>query len=134
MATTLRGAAARPCTAILAIAIVAGSASLLDPPAAFAEQCVGTTERINTDVMDVEHLVKLDSCKAQELVDAYGDAKDASGLVGALGARWWPVGVAGGVFFEWAWSNQAKVKRAAAAGRGVEFRDEHGIIQDAEPQ
>ncbi|MGH8964557.1 MAG: hypothetical protein ACRDXB_04395, partial [Actinomycetes bacterium] len=83
---------------------------------------------------NVSYLVRIDSCKAQELVDAFGQVKDAAGLSGALGAKWWPVGVAGGVLFAWAWHNQNMVKNAAAAGTGVEFVMAHGIVVTAEPQ
>lgn len=111
-----------------------GGASLIDPQVAFAQQCVGRTERVNLDYNDVSYAVKVDSCKAQQLVDAYGNVKDEAGLAGLLGARWWPVGVASGVFFAWAWNNQAQVKGAAAAGRGVEFIQAHGVIVEARPQ
>lgn len=134
MATTVRCTAVRLCAVVLASAITIGSASLINPRLAFAEQCVGSNEKIWWDNRDVEHTVKIDSCKANELVDAYGDVKDAAGLTGALGAKWWPVGVASGIFFEWAWSNQAEIKSAAAAGRGVEFDDEYGIVRRARPQ
>jgi hypothetical protein len=101
---------------------------------AFAAGCVGVNDRVAQDVSDVGYTIKVDSCKATELVDAYGDVKDAAGLAGALGARWWPVGTAGGVLFGWAWHNQAAVKRAATAGRGVQFDMQNGIVHLAEPQ
>lgn len=77
---------------------------------------------------------KIDSCQTQQLVDAYGNAKDASGLAGALGAKWWPVGAVSGVFFASAWNNQVKVKNAAVAGRGIELILVHGVIIRARPQ
>jgi hypothetical protein len=134
MSTTLRRTAARSCIAFLATVIVVGGASFIDPHPAFAQQCVGRNERVNLDYNDVGYSVKIDSCKAQELVDAYGDVKDAAGLAGALGAKWWPVGAASGVLFAWAWNNQAQVKGAAAAGRGVEFDMMHGVVMNAGPQ
>jgi hypothetical protein len=134
MTTTLRGTAARLCAALLASAIMIGSASLIDPQLAFAQSCAGRNERVNIDYVDVARAVKIDSCKAQQLVDTYGDVKDAAGLAGALGAKWWPVGTASGVLFAWAWNNQAQVRGAAAAGRGVEFLELHGIITEARPQ
>jgi hypothetical protein len=134
MTTTIRGAAVRFCTAILASVILIGGASIIAPPPAFAQQCVGRTERVSIDYVDVAYAVKIDSCKAQELVDTYGDVKDAAGLAGALGAKWWPVGTASGILFAWAWNNQAKVKGAATAGRGVEFLELHGVVSQARPQ
>jgi hypothetical protein len=95
---------------------------------------VRRNERVALDLNDVSHLVRLDSCKAQELVDAYGNVKDASGLAGALGAQWWPVGTAGGVLVGWARHNQAQVKGAAAAGRGAEFLLVNGVVMQAHPQ
>jgi hypothetical protein len=95
---------------------------------------VGINERVNTDFSDVHHLTKIDSCKAEELMDAYGDVKDAAGLAALLGARWWPVGTASAVFYAWSWNNQALVREAARAGRGVEFVDANGVIRQARPE
>lgn len=134
IATIGRDTAVRLRAAALASAIMIGGASFLAPQTAFAQQCVGDTEKVSLDFSDVHHLVKIDSCKAEELVDAYGNVKDEAGLVAMLGARWWPVGVASGVLFAWAWNNQAEVKRAAAAGRGVEFDETMGIVMNARPQ
>jgi hypothetical protein len=103
MATALRGIAVRLTATVLASATMIGGASLINPQIAFAEQCVGRNERVAEDFSDVQYSVNIDSCRAQKLVDAYGDAKDASGLAGALGAKWWPVGTASGVIFAWAW-------------------------------
>jgi hypothetical protein len=134
MKTTLRGTAVRLCAVFLASAIMVGGVSLIDSQFAFAQQCEGRTERVNLDYNDVTHAVKIDSCKAQQLVDAYGNVKDEAGLMGLLGARWWPIGAASGVLFGWAWNNQAKVKGAATAGRGVEFIESHGVVVTARPQ
>lgn len=134
MMPTLRRTATRFCVAILASTTLTAASSLIDPQLAFAQQCVGRTERISIDYVDVAYAVKVDSCKAQELVDAYGDVKDAAGLAGALGAKWWPIGTASGVFFAWAWNNQAQVRGAATAGRGVEFLELHGVVSQARPQ
>jgi hypothetical protein len=134
MERTLCGTVARLCAAVLASVVMVGGASVIDPQLASAQECVGDNERVNLDYNDVSYLVKIDSCKAQELVDTYGDVKDAAGLAGALGAKWWPVGTASGVLFAWAWNNQAQVRGAAAAGRGVEFVMAHGVVVDARPQ
>jgi hypothetical protein len=134
MTKTIHSTAVRFCTALLASMILIGGASFAAPPPAFAQQCIGRTERVSIDYVDVAYAVKIDSCKAQELVDSYGDVKDAAGLAGALGAKWWPVGTASGILFAWAWNNQAQVKRAATGGRGVEFLELHGVISQARPQ
>jgi hypothetical protein len=134
MATTLRGTAVRLCAAVLASAIMIGGATLIDPQLAFAQQCMGRNERVALDYSDVSYSIRMDSCKAQQLVDTYGDVKDAAGLTGALAAKWWPVGTVSGVFFGWAWNNQAQVRGAAAAGRGVEFLQLNGVIVQARPQ
>mgnify|MGYP006954548309 CR=1 FL=1 len=39
--------------------------------------------------------IKVDSCKTQEMIDAYANVKDATGLAGLLGSKYWPVGVSG---------------------------------------
>jgi len=133
-ATARNGTAGRLCTTALATAFMIGGASFIAPQTAAAQQCVGVNERLNTDVSDVHHLTKIDSCKAEELMDAYGDVKDAAGLAALLGAKWWPVGTASAVFFGWAWNNQAQVRGAARAGQGVEFVDANGVIMRARPQ
>ncbi|MGQ0577125.1 MAG: hypothetical protein ACT4RN_23420 [Pseudonocardia sp.] len=97
---------------------VSASPASLNPvgPIAFAQQCIGEN---GTESFQIElAYIKIDSCRAQELVDSYGNAKDAAGLTGALGAKWWPVGVASGAFFAWAWLNQSQIKSAAAADSG----------------
>ncbi|MBD8020983.1 hypothetical protein [Brevibacterium gallinarum] len=72
--------------------------------------------------------MKIDSCKASKLVDAYGNAKDASGLAGLLGAKWWPAGVVAGVFYGWAWKNQSAVKKCASKGTGIKFKEVGGVV------
>lgn len=72
--------------------------------------------------------VKVDSCKVGELIDGYGRVKDANGLAGLLGAKWWPVGAAAGLFFGWAWGNQEAVKSCAAPGTGIKFTEATGIV------
>jgi hypothetical protein len=129
-----RGVTARLCATFAAAVIMVGGVALISPQLAFAQECVGRTERVNLDYNDVILAVKINSCKAQQLVDAYGNVKDEAGLMGLLGARWWPVGAASGVLFAWAWNNQSKVKGAASAGRGVEFIEAHGVIVTARPQ
>lgn len=130
----LSGVRIRILASVVISGVMFGGLSVAGPYVAFAEQCVGTNEREPLDNDGVSFSVKINSCKAQELVDAYGDAKDAAGLVGALGAKWWPVGIASGVFFGWSWQNQSQVKGAAAAGRGVEFLEVEGVIMQARAQ
>lgn len=129
-----RGIMLRVTTMTLATGLLFGGIALTDPHPAFAQACVGENERVAQDFSDVGYTIKIDSCHAAALVDSYGDVKDAAGLAGALGAKWWPVGVASGIFFAWAWNNQAEIKSAAAAGRGVQFDQQNGIIHLAEPQ
>lgn len=78
--------------------------------------------------------VKVDSCKANQLVDAYGKAKDAAGLVGMLGAKWWPVGVTSGITFGWAWANQESVKSCASKGTGIKFKEVNGVVMSCSAQ
>jgi hypothetical protein len=132
--TTLRGIEVRIVAIVLASGAMFGGASLVDPHPALAEQCVGSNGREAQDFSDVQYVTNIDSCKANELVDDYGRVKDASGLAGALGAKWWPVGTVTGAFFAWAWNNQEHIKGAAAAGRGVQFTQVNGIIMEASPQ
>ena len=130
----MRRAAARLCATVLASVVAIGGVSAIDPEFAFAQECVGVDERLNTDFSDVHHLVMIDSCKALELVDAYGNVKDTAGLAAMLGAKWWPVGVSSAALFGWAWNNQAQVRGAARAGQGVEFVSANGVIMRARPQ
>lgn len=68
------------------------------------------------------------------MVDAYGQVKDAAGLGGLLGAKWWPAGVTGGIFFAWAWSNQNAIKNCAANGSGIQFEKINGFVSGCSPQ
>ena len=134
IATIGRDTAVRLCAAALASAILVGGASFIAPQTAFAQECVGANERVALDFSDVHYLIKIDSCKAEELMDAYGDVKDAAGLAALLVARWWPVGTSSAIFYAWAWNNQAKVRDAARAGQGVEFDQAMGVVVNARPQ
>jgi hypothetical protein len=78
--------------------------------------------------------VKVDSCKVQQLIDSYGQVKDAAGLAGLLGAGYWPVGVTGGLFYGWAWLNQGLIKDCANAGSGIKFREINGIVSGCSGQ
>ncbi len=130
----MSGARVRTMLSVLVLTALAGTGVLACPGRAFAEQCVGVNGMELISMGGETMSGKMDSCQAQQLVDAYGNAKDASGLAGALGAKWWPVGVVSGVFFASAWNNQVKVKNAAAAGRGIELILIHGVIIRARPQ
>ena len=78
--------------------------------------------------------VKVDSCKASELVDSYSKVKSSAGLASLLGAKWWPVGVTAGVFTAWAWANQETVKKCASNGTGISFKEASGIVVNCTPQ
>lgn len=73
----------------LAVLLLAGGGVLTSTSSALAQQCVGVNERVPLDQMLVTYSVKVDSCKVEELVGAYGQVMNASGLAGLLGARWW---------------------------------------------
>lgn len=72
--------------------------------------------------------IQIDSCKVKSLIAKYGVVKDATGLASALGAKFWPVGVASGVVFAWAWNNQAQLQGCSKKGTGVRLRQWAGII------
>lgn len=118
----------------LTVLLLAGGGVLTSISSALAQQCVGVNERVPLDQMLVTYSVKVDSCKVEELVGAYGQVMNASGLAGLLGARWWPVGVGAGVFFGWAWDNQNRVRECAAAGSGIEFIETQGFVNGCSAQ
>ena len=117
--------------AIVATALV--SAILIGTPAAaFAGPCRGNNSRtlVTFDYstgVTVED-IRIDSCKVKTLISKYGVVKDAAGLAGLLGARFWPVGVTAGVFFGWAWNNQSQLIGCSRSGKGIRLRQWAGII------
>jgi len=117
--------------AIVATALV--SAILIGTPAAaVAGPCRGNNSRtlVTFDYstgVTVED-IRIDSCKVKTLISKYGVVKDAAGLAGLLGARFWPVGVTAGVVFGWAWNNQSQLIGCSRSGKGVRLRQWAGII------
>jgi lipoprotein len=109
-------------------------------PIAEAEVCNGATgrtiESVNPLTGGETWQVKLDSCKARELVDAYSDVKDAAGFTSILTSRSknWQIGAATGIVFGWAWKNQTAVRNCTAGGKGVQFKEVNGIITECEAQ
>lgn len=118
----------------LTVLLLAGGGILASTPSALAQECVGANDRVPLDQLLVSYSVKVDSCKVEELVGAYGQVMNAAGLAGLLGARWWPVGVGAGAFFGWAWENQNRVRECAAAGSGIEFLETQGFVTGCSPQ
>lgn len=121
-------------TSILATGLIgAGAAS-----PAFAEECKGENSSKVTSVDFVTggqtEEIKVDSCKTQEMIDAYANVKDGAGLAGLLGARYWPAGVSAGVLFGWAWANQSAVKDCAKGGNGVSYTQINGIVTGCSSQ
>lgn len=118
-------------TAVLSAGLIAGPAS----PSEAA--CKGSTSSkvVSTDENGGQtKQVKINSCKAKDLVKAYDSAKNASGLAGMLGAKWWPVGVAGGAFYGWAWANQSAVEKCSKSGKGIQFTEYAGTVMGCESQ
>ncbi|GAA3663383.1 hypothetical protein [Microbacterium marinilacus] len=125
-------------SAALAVAVIAApqaasAAETSTPQAATAAACNGVNKQewvlypdpnTGADVQDIY----IDSCKVDDLIAAYGNAKDAAGLAGALGAAWWPAGVASGVMFAWAWNNQSQLIGCGSADNGIRIRVATGII------
>lgn len=125
-------------TAMLLVAALAvfglQAAGALPAEAACKGKNVRTLVQIDYSTGVTVYDVKIDSCKASQLVGKYGTVRDATGLAGALGSKWWPVGVASGVFYAWAWANQSKLKKCAKGGKGVNFREWAGIITSCSSQ
>lgn len=114
-----------------ALALTAGAAITIAAPAP-AEECVGTNDRVQITYDTAE--VRMDSCQARDLVNAYGDVKDATGLATMFGAKWPQVSWLGGVFFAWAWNNEARIKECEVAHTGVTYSEINGIIVSCSPQ
>lgn len=132
--TFTKGMSTAMTTAVLAASLL-GVGAVTQPAAA---ACSGENSR-NVVVVDPATGgettdVKIDSCKTQELIDAYGKVKDGAGLTGLLGAKWWPAGVTAGVFFGWAWLNQDTLKDCASKGTGVKFTEINGIVTGCSAQ
>ena len=124
--------------ATASILAFAGGVCAMAQPIAEAETCSGTTgrtvESVNPLTGGETWNVKLDSCKTKELIDAYGDVKDATSLTGLLAAKKWQIGVAAGVVYGWAWKNQSAVKSCAAGGKAIQFKEVNGVITGCEAQ
>lgn len=102
------------------------------PAVADAAPCLGNNSRtlVTFDYstgVTVED-IRIDSCKVKTLISKYGVVKDAAGLAGLLGARFWPVGVTSGIVFGWAWNNQSQLIGCSRSGKGVRLRQWAGII------
>ena len=109
---------------------ISGSASAA--VSADAATCKGKTSHqiVSIDYMtgSTYEVTYLNSCKARSLVNAYDNAQSAAGLVGALGSRWWPVGVVSEIVTGWAWHNGAKLKSCTAKGTRIKFSQGLGIV------
>ena len=121
-------------TSLLATGLI--GAGVASP--AFAEECKGenSSEITSVDAMNGGQTeeIKVDSCKTQEMIDAYANVKDAAGLAGLLGSKYWPVGVSGGVLLGWAWANQNALKDCAKDGNGVTYTQINGIVTGCSSQ
>ena len=84
-------AKSRIAAALVACVVATGAGVATGVQSVEASACKGSNSRKN--IFADPHTgseaweVKIDSCKASKLVDAYGNAKDASGLAGLLGAK-----------------------------------------------
>jgi hypothetical protein len=117
--------------ALIAVAL-AISQGVGIPQAAQAATCKGNNSRVlvtfdYTTGVTVED-TSIDSCKVKTLIAKYGTVKDAAGLAGLLGARFWPVGATAGVLFAWAWNNQSQLIGCSKSGKGVRVRQWAGIV------
>lgn len=83
--------------------LATGVAGISAAPAQAACSGENSRDAVSVDPMTGGeiHDVKVESCKAQQLIDGYGNVKGGAGLAGLLGAGWWPAGVTGGLFFGW---------------------------------
>lgn len=123
---------------LLAGAVLAGGGAVaaVAPPADAA--CKGKNERelvsLATQTDTETYSVKVDSCRASKMVNDFGNAKDAAGLAGMLGAKWWPAGAASGVFFGWAWNNQSEIKGCESKHTGIKFKEINGMITSCSAQ
>lgn len=117
---------------LLLAVFLAMSGSAAVSASADAAACKGKTshEIVSIDYMtgSTYEVTYLNSCKARSLVNAYNNAQSAAGLAGALGSKWWPVGVVSGIVTGWAWHNGAKLKSCAAKGTGIKFNQGLGIV------
>ena len=125
-------------SAVLAVSLAFSAGTLASSPMTAEAACKGDNKRefVSADPRSGAELwnVKVDSCKASELVDSYSKVKSSAGLASLLGAKWWPVGVTAGVFTAWAWANQETVKKCASSGTGISFKEASGIVVNCTPQ
>ena len=126
--------------ATASILAFAGGVCAMAQPIAEAETCSGTTgrtvESVNPLTGGETWNVKLDSCKARELVDAYSDVKDGAAYASMLTSRSnsWQIGAASAIVFGWAWKNQMAVRNCTAGGKGIQFKEVNGIITECKAQ
>lgn len=119
--------------AVMSIAVSAlavGTVGLTTAPAQAA--CVGDNGR-NQITWDTAE-VKMDSCVSRDLVNAYGDVKDATGLATMIGTKWSGVGYLSAPFFGWAWRNGSAVRGCEVDHTGITYTEINGIIVSCAPQ
>lgn len=115
----------------VASAMVAIGAIAVAPDSAEAA-CAGSNARNQITVDTAE--VRMDSCVANDLVNGYGDAKDASALAALVGAKYPAVSFLAAPFYAWAWANQSTVRNCAANNTGIVFTEVNGIIMSCSAQ
>ncbi|MDK9644040.1 hypothetical protein FAM15346_001058 [Propionibacterium freudenreichii] len=106
---------------------VAGAAAL-EPVAAHADGCIGNNSYFQTGVDPEAYMAELDSCGANELINALPGVQNAAGLAAMLGAKWAPVSPIAGALYGSAWWDVEKLRGCASAGTGIVFTQTSGIV------
>src|SRR5699024_736836 len=94
--------------------------------------CAGSNARNQITVDTAE--VRMDSCVANDLVNGYGDAKDASALAALVGAKYPVVSFLAEPFYAWSWVNQSTVRECSTNNSGIVFTEVKGIIMSCSAQ
>jgi|SRR5699024_2372338 len=120
-------------------AVVAGVATMMLTAggigvSAIPAQAACTGENVRNQITVDTAEVKMDSCAANGLVNAYSDVQNSTALAAFVGANYPAVSFLSAPFFAWAWANQSTVRDCAANNTGVTFTEINGIIINCNAQ